>query len=222
MIEYLKAVADLLAEGLNLSSEVTQKQRRKKFLLDLLISYFCIARIVENGSDLLSLAGREPIKRIMAMTPEKRVDFTNRANSKLQTQKLLLQTLDSRIADEGIMEMLDAKPKKRLKRLIGSREKGLLAVASALEIYFIFDGHPSRREIKAFGQELARFRYQASIISMVFFERSQMIIDVRLAKKELRELEASNEKLRSKIDELFTLDEQLRLVERAKKVASSV
>jgi hypothetical protein len=120
------------------------------------------------------------------------------------------------------MELLDPTLKGELKELIGWKDKGLLSIAAALHFYFLFKDRPSSDEVAAYGEELARFRYQAGIVALIFSENSEEIIDVNLATRNLEQLMESGERLRGKLNELFPYEEQLEFVGEAQKVADSI
>ncbi len=220
MIQYLKTAVDILLKGLNLHLDVISKRNRNKLLLDLLTFYHCLSRLVENGDDLLSLTAKKSLEQVMLLPAEERSSFASRVYQVLLTQRLLLRKLSDLIYKQPIFDLFDSNLKSRLEELIGSKEKGLLSIAADLEMYLIFGMHPSRL-LDTPEKELAHFRHQAGIVRDVFSEDSE-IIDVKLAKKDLKKLRDANEKLRLKINELFTLDEQLKYVKKAKKIASFI
>jgi hypothetical protein len=167
-----------------------------------------------------ALTGKKSLEQVMLLPREERSSFASRVYQVLLTQRLILRKLSDLFYKQPIFDLFDSNLKRRLEELIGSKEKGLLSIGAALEMYLIFGMHPSR-PLDTPENELAHFRYQASIVSEVFSEDSE-IIDVKFAKKELKKLRDANEKLRLKINELFTLDEQIKYVRKAKKIASSI
>ncbi|HEX8143888.1 MAG TPA: hypothetical protein VF553_14915 [Pyrinomonadaceae bacterium] len=222
MFQELKTGVDILQSALDLRSNFIKRKRRRELLFDLLTFYFCLSRLIQNGRELLSVAGREPLKKIMALPTEERLKFSSKVYALLLTQRLLLRKLSRLIQGQPVMEIFDPALKDELQKLIGWKDKGLLAVGSTLEFYFLLDGRPSRDEIESHGEELARFQYQASVVSIVLSGRSRKVLNMRSILRNLESLEEAGERLRAKINELFTNEEQLEFVKKAKKVADSI
>lgn len=75
MFRDIKTGVDILQKALDLRSEIIRRKRKRRLLLDLLTFYFCLYRVVETGRELLSIAGEEPLRKVMSLLPEQRLTF---------------------------------------------------------------------------------------------------------------------------------------------------
>jgi hypothetical protein len=206
VIKDVKTVVDTLLSALNLRSEILQRKRKRKLILDLLTAYYCFSHIVKNGKDLLSIAGEEPIRRVTEMPEAARLKYGSSVYSMLLTQRLLLMKLDKLIKGQPIMELFDPKLKQDIEDLNRSKGMGLIAAASDLETYFwgerkYDDFILSDKETATYGRELAKLRYQANMITLILSGRSR-IINIEAAQNNLNALEEAANSLRLKISEL--------------------
>lgn len=225
MFQELKTAVDIVNSALDLRSKIVRRKRKRELLLDLLTFYFCLNRLIENGYELLSVAGREPLKRAMALPPEERLKFSSKVYSLLLTQRLLLGKLSELIYAppmQPMMELFDASLKGELQQLINSKERGLLSIGAALEFYFIFGNKPLPDEVEKYEEEIAKFRYQADIVSITLSGRSRKVINIKSIKNNLENLRAAGERLHTKINELYSQDEQIEFVKKAKEIADSI
>ncbi len=222
MFKELKSGVDILHSALEIRSKIIKRKQKRQLRNDLLVFYFCLSRLIKNGRELLSVAGREPLKRIMALPSDNRLKISSDVYSLLLTQRLLLRKLSNLINGQPIMELFDSSLKEELQNLVNSKEKGLLSIGAALEFYFLLGGKPAYREIESHGEEIARFRYQTGIVSITLSGSSKKVMNVRSIKQNIENLKEASERLREKINELFTSDEQMEFVKKAKKVADSI
>jgi hypothetical protein len=225
MFQELKTAVDIVNSALDLRAKIVRRKRKRELLLALLTFYFCLNRLIENGYELLSVSGREPLKRVMTLAPEERLKFSSEIYSLLLTQRLLLGKLSDLIYAppmQPMMELFDASLKRKLQKLVNSKERGLLSIGAALEFYFVFGDRPLPREVEKYGEEVAKFRYQTDIVSITLSGRSRKVISIKSTKSNLESLSEAGEKLRERINHLFTKDEQIEFVKKAEKVASSI
>ncbi len=225
MLQEVKTLVDVVNSALDLRATAARRKRKREFLLDLLTFYFCLNRLIENGHELLSVVGREPLKRAMALPPEERLIFSSKVYSLLLTQRLLLgKHSDLIIAPpmQPMMELFDAPLKRQLKDLLGSKERGLISSGAALEFYFIFADKPRPGDVERYGEEGAKFRYQSRIVSIALSGESRKIISIKSTKRNLENLREVGERLHGKINDLFTEDEQIEFMRKAKEVADSI
>ena len=120
---------------------------------------------------LLTVAGWYPLKRVMTLSPEERLKFSSKVYALLLTQRLLPGKLSDLIYAppmQPMMELFDSSLKRELQQLVDSKERGLLSIGAALEFYFIFGDRPLPRQVEKYGEEVAKFRYQADIVSITY------------------------------------------------------
>ena len=214
----------VLGQAIGLASKGSSahgKRKKDKLVLDLLMVYFCLLRVVRNGRELLAITGKKSVKAIACMAETERTKFLNDVYRLLMTQRLLLRELSALIYDKPIIDILDSSLRDELEALVGSKESGLLAIGAALEFYFLFGGRSYGPEVKKHGQEIADIRYQSGIAREVLYGIDDRA-SIRDARKNMGALARATERFRASVEEAFESAKDAAIVTRAKKRADAI
>ena len=220
---FFDGLANLLStllKGVSQIREITDQKRRRDTIRDLLSACLVADEIVGSGEALLRLAGSDPVRKITEMREEERRPYASECCRLLGDQLRRLRTLSGLLEDAPVIGILDANLKRKLDALIGTKEKGLLAIASPLGIYLLFGPLPEQGEIELYGSDLARMRYQAEILSAMFARGDNDVethIDLDSAAANLNKLSNASSRLRERVTKLASQEEIVLLAGKAKK-----
>jgi hypothetical protein len=220
MFTDLKVIIAVLYQALDLRSGFIRRKRKREALSDLLTLHFCVSRVIENGRELLEVAGKQSIQKVLALPPDVRLRFSSKVYSLLQTQRLLLRKSVQLIRGQPIMNVCHPSCDVLLLQLRGGKTIYLQTLANAFETYFRFEGRLVLNKVNE--EEHHRLRDQIGVVGRIFPQHSEDIIDVETASKNIDILERFVEELRAKIDKHYSFEEQLELVKKAEEAAKAI
>jgi hypothetical protein len=116
--------------------------------------------------------------------------------------------------------VLDASLLRQLEKAIGSKERGLFHIGAVIEFYFLWGALPSDAEVRRYGEELAKFRYGASVMKLMIY-LDGTFRHIKRAERSLNALKEKAERLQKQITKLCSSDDLLELSARAKSRARS-
>jgi len=159
------------------------------------------------------------------MSEAERGSYASECLRLLRDQLHRLEVFSKLLEDAPVVEILDATLKRELDAIIGTKEEGLMSVGAPLGIYLMMGPLPSEADEKVSGIELARIRYQAEVLSVLFTGNesgANAHIDLDSATANLDELQAAGERLRRRVTELVSHEDILLLAKDAEKRAHSL
>jgi hypothetical protein len=221
----LAQLLDVLFRAATKLREIKEQKRRRETACDLIAACLLAEELVQKGKALMELAGPDPIKKVTDMNTEKRIAYVAECERLLHGQLKRLAGLSSLLEDVPILQLLDIVLKRELDAIIGTKEKGLMAIAAPLGIYLTLGAPSEQGEVKMYGKTLASFRYQGDIIALLFGgdpTASTLEIDKISAVDNFNELLNAAERLSKHVNQLLSKEEIILLAREARKRKDSV
>jgi hypothetical protein len=163
-------------------------------------AYFHFLAVQRSGVVLLDLGGAKPVEHVSQMSKDNAAAYAEVCWKLIVEQQKRLHRLNELLHGHAALDIFGANFRSRIDKIIGDKEKGLLGAAAAVEFYLIGFVSLNDEEVSTYGREMAAFRYQGHIISMIVgTDHESEVIDLELARANLDALSSATEELRKVI-----------------------
>lgn len=137
----LKSIVDLIRSGVESHKTFNTAKERENTVLDMLRAYFLLLDCAEEGEQIVTEAGDDPVATIRSMEPWKAKAVLENWDHKLRRQGMRLRALQGFIFGQHQLAVTNPDLKSRIEEVIGSkfeRANSLHAIGAALFFRCVF------------------------------------------------------------------------------------